>query len=1138
MAAARTLLEGLLSRPDLPVVFECIKTYLEKEAHRRQAFREWLDEDKKAEFINGEVFLHSSVKNSHLAVSEKLSCLLLPFVRMHKLGRIMIEKALVALSRNDYEPDIAFFGNDKARYFHDDQIIFPAPDFIVEILSKSTAKNDRGIKKTDYAAHGVREYWIIDPGRQTLEQFLRIENDTEFMPPNKLLPGQVVKSVVLEGFEIPVETLFDEAVCTKTLARLTTKVNKWSVFSLKNIISVLFIVMLQVTAFCQDIQLIALQCEHRTNPSGIEAAQPRLSWNISTAERGWTQSAWQIQVARKSDFSVRSLVWDSQKVASDDNILQAYRGGPLLSGQRYYWRVRVWDGSDRVSAWSAPAFWEMGLLQRSDWKARWTEPEGDSVRRFEPASLLRKEFSLKKKIARARAYVTARGMYELWINGQRVGDELLTPGWTMYFKRLQYQTYDVTAHLRSGQNAVGAMLGEGWFRSRMGWRPVSIYGKKLALLCQINVEYTDGSTEILLSDETWKATNTGPVRKNEIYFGEMYDARMEIPGWNMPGFDDRHWRSCSTADHSFDVLTASESVPVRAVNTLPVQRIWHTPQGTLVADFGQNLVGWVRLKVRGPVGTVVKIRHAEVLDKAGNFYTDNLRAAEQLAVYTLKGAGEEIFEPHFTFMGFRYAAIEGFPGELQPEHLEAVVVHSDMQPTGTFECSHPLLNQLQRNIQWGQKGNFVDIPTDCPQRDERLGWTGDAQVFAATAAYNMDVSAFFAKWLRDMAAEQRPDGTVPVVIPDVLNAPGSATAQVSAGWSDAMVMIPWEMYQIYGDRAYLERHYEAMKAWVESMNKKAGEEHILYKGSMYGDWLFYRPAPSNASEPDAYTNRDFISTAFFAHSTRLLAQSARLLGKEADAIHYERLFESIRAAFLNEYVTATGRTASDSQTSYVLCLMFDLLPEALRPKAVRYLTEDIKARKMHLSTGFLGTPYLNEVLTQNGQTEMAYELLLQETYPSWLFPVKMGATTIWERWDGIKADSTFQDKGMNSFNHYAYGAIGNWMYQTVAGLRPDAPGYKTLRIAPELTQKLSYAKATLQTPYGYASSHWERKDGSIILAVTIPANTRATVLLPQATASEVTESGRRWQGEAVQQAHKVAIQTGSGSYVFVWKETQ
>lgn len=893
-----------------------------------------------------------------------------------------------------------------------------------------------------------------------------------------------------------------------------------------------------LTLSSQSVQLTALQCEHRTNPIGIDARLPRLSWNITTPERNWKQSAWHIQVALRSDFNTRSIVWDSGKKNTSDNILQTFQGKPLVAGQRYYWRVRVWDRFDRVSDWSAPAFWEMGLLQRSDWKALWTEPEGDSVRRFEPASLMRKEFSLKKKIARARAYLTARGVYECHINGRRVGDEVLTPGWTTYFKRLQYQTFDVTDLLQPGKNAVGVMIGEGWFRSGMGWRPPSIYGKKLALLCQIAVEYADGSREIIVSDGSWKATNAGPVRKNEIYFGEIYDARMEMPGWNTVGFDDRNWNPARTADYPFDILTASESVPVRPVSTLSAQRIFRAPAGTLVVDFGQNLVGWVRLKVSGPSGTTIQIRHAEVLDKAGNFYTDNLRAAQQLASYTLKGGGEEIFQPHFTFMGFRYAAVEGFPGDLRPENIEAVVVHSDMLPTGTFECSHPLLNQLQHNIQWGQKGNFLDIPTDCPQRDERLGWTGDAQVFAPTAAFNMDVSAFFAKWLRDMAAEQRPDGSVPVVVPDVLNAPGSATAFVSAGWSDAIIMIPWEMYRHYGDRAYIERHYESMKAWTEWMRKKAGERLILSGGSRYGDWLFYRPAPSNASEPDAYTNRDFISTAFFAHSTRLLAQSARLLGKLEEAEQYEALFEHIREAFLHEYVTPSGRTASDSQTSYVLCLAFDLLPETLRPRALQYLVDDIQSRKIHLSTGFLGTPYLCEVLSQNGQTGLAYELLFQETYPSWLFPVKMGATTIWERWDGIKADSTFQDKGMNSFNHYAYGAIGNWMYQTVAGLRADAPGYRTLRIAPEPTKKLSYAKATLQSPCGLVSSHWERQAETLILRLTIPANTSATVVLPSARIEEVTESGQPWRENAVQTGNKVSFTLGSGNYVFTWKETE
>lgn len=884
--------------------------------------------------------------------------------------------------------------------------------------------------------------------------------------------------------------------------------------------------------------VVNLQCEHRTNPLGIDAAIPRLSWNAETTARNWKQTAYQIQVATAMDFNARSTIWDTGKTTSEESLLRPYSGPAVVSAKRYYWRVKVWDHAGRESAWSAPAFWETGLLRREDWKAAWVEPEGDSVKRFEPASLLRKEFAVKKKIKTARAYITARGMYELWINGKRAGDEYLTPGWTMYFKRLQYQVYDVTDLITSGQNAVGVMVGEGWFRSNMGWRPVSIYGRKLALLCQIRVDYSDGSSEWIATDNSWKATNQGPVRKNEIYFGETYDARMEIPNWHKPGFDDRQWHAVRTADYPYNILTASEGVPVRTKETLKAVRIFRTPAGTLVADFGQNLVGWVRLKVNGPRGTVITVRHAEVLDKSGNFYTENLRAAEQLSTYTLKGGEREVFQPHFTFMGFRYAAIEGFPGDLKPENIEAVVLHSDMTPTGNFECSNPLLNQLQHNIQWGQKGNFVDIPTDCPQRDERLGWTGDAQVFAATAAYNMDVSAFFAKWLRDMAAEQRADGTIPVVIPDVLNTPGSATAFVSAGWSDAIVMIPWDMYQAYNDRAYLVRHYDNMKAWVAFMQKKAGDSHILKGGSIYGDWLFYRPSSADASEPDAYTNRDFISTAFFAHSTKILEQTARLLGKNDDAAMYAALFQNIKKAFLNEYVTATGRTTSDSQTSYVLCLMFDLLPDNLRPKAMQYLTDDIKARQNHLSTGFLGTPYLCKVLSDNGATDLAYELLFQEKYPSWLFPVKMGATTIWERWDGQKADSTFQDKGMNSFNHYAYGAIGNWMYQTVAGIQAAAPGYQKIRIAPELTDKLSFATASLQSPYGLVSTRWEQQDNKVTLKVTIPANTTAVIALPNAQANQVQENGAALTWRVTQAGNKVQMEVGSGNYMFQWEKNK
>jgi alpha-L-rhamnosidase len=526
--------------------------------------------------------------------------------------------------------------------------------------------------------------------------------------------------------------------------------------------------------------------------------------------------------------------------------------------------------------------------------------------------------------------------------------------------------------------------------------------------------------------------------------------------------------------------------------------------------------------VNGKKGDKVTISHAEVLDKAGNFYTDNLRSAKQQNTYILKGEGEETYEPHFTFQGFRYIKVDGFPGELKPENVSAVALYSDMPVTGTFTSSHPLLNQLQHNIQWGQKGNFLDVPTDCPQRDERLGWTGDAQVFARTAAFNMNVHPFFSKWLKDVAADQAPNGSVPFVVPTVMD----QGAGGSAGWADAATIIPWTMYLAYGDKKVLEEQYPSMKAWVGYMEKNSTAD-LWNKGFHFGDWLFYRPADDNDGRA-AVTDKYLIAQAFFAHSTQLMINTAKVLGKPDDVALYTKLLDRIKAAFLKEYVTPNGRLVSSTQTAYVLALQFDMLPEALRKPAAEKLVQNIRSYGTHLTTGFLGTPYLCHVLSRYGYTDVAYDLLLQETYPSWLYPVKMGATTIWERWDGQKPDSTFQTPGMNSFNHYAYGAIGDWMYRVMAGIDTEeaAPGYKKIVIRPQLTEKLSSAAAELQTYYGKVGSQWQRDNGKLQFNVVIPPNTTATVYIPAKSAEDIREGGR-----ALQASKDIKVKGNEGGYV-------
>jgi alpha-L-rhamnosidase len=890
-------------------------------------------------------------------------------------------------------------------------------------------------------------------------------------------------------------------------------------------------------AASQDISLKELTVDHKINPMGIGNKLPAFSWKIIEKGNNVMQTAYSIKVASDEKFSTAKTVWQSGKVETDESILQAYKGSELKSGQRYFWQVKIWDNKGKESKWSAPAFFEMGLLAPSEWKAKWIELAGDTLR-YSPSPQFRKEFELTKTVANARIYVTSHGYYEVQLNGKKVGDQVLTPGWTSYGKRLQYQVYDVTDMLLKGNNAIGALLGDGWYRGTLAWgNNWAVYGKKLGLLLQLKIIYTDGSESMITTDETWKASNDGAIRMNDIYNGETFDATRDLTGWSKPGFNDKNWQNANIGIYNNNNLIASEGSPVRKIQEIKPVKIFRTPKGDLIVDMGQNMVGWLRLKVSGKKGTVVTLRHAEVLDKFGEFYTTNLRAAKCQLTYTLAGTGEEIYEPRFTFMGFRFVEVTGFPGELTTDNLTGVVVHSDMAVTGSFECSNKLINQLQHNIQWGQKGNFVDVPTDCPQRDERLGWTGDAQAFCRTAAFNLNVSSFFMKWMKDIAADQKPGGEVPDVIPDILNKQGAASAQPSAGWGDVAVIAPWTMYTIYGDKKFLENQYASMKAWVEYIRKKAGESYIWKGGSKYGDWLFYHPPVNNHTEPDGYTEHDFIATSFYAYSTGILAEAAKVLGKTDDARIYSDLFSRIKEVFINEYVTKSGRVGTNSQTSYVLALKFNLLPENLRSKAAEFLANDIRGRNNHLSTGFLGTPYLCHVLSDNGYSETAYDLLLQESYPSWLYPVKMGATTIWERWDGEKTDSTFQDPGMNSFNHYAYGAIGDWMYRVSAGIETMGAGYKHIIIKPHPTHKLEYSKASFESSYGTIFSGWERKDGMVIVKVSIPANTTATIVLPSPMQEKVTESGKPlsqnvYLKDIKEADQNIMMQAGSGEYSF------
>jgi alpha-L-rhamnosidase len=904
---------------------------------------------------------------------------------------------------------------------------------------------------------------------------------------------------------------------------------------LSKMMFIFFVVLSFKVSADNALSLTNLRTEYKTNPLGIDVLKPRLSWEIQSDKRNTMQTAYEIRFASNPDLlkSSESLLWQS-KVNTDQSIHVVYEDPALQSGQRVYWQVKVWDNHGRNSGWSDPAFWEMGLLIAGDWKAAWIEADiEEDTKKSQPAQYFRKEFDLSKQIKSARLYITSHGLYEGFLNEKRVGDQVFTPGWTSYNKQLQYQVYDVSDLLVQGKNALGITVGDGWYRGYLGWKDNrNVYGEKLAVLAQLDVTFEDGSREKVVTDDSWKVTNNGPIRMSDIYMGETYDARKELSGWAKSGFNDSNWNTVNEMNFSKKHLVAPYGSPVRKIEEIKPIGVTASKDNKYILDMGQNMVGWLRIKITGQKGTEIIIRHAEALDRQGGFYTENLRSAKQTVVYICRGEGEEIFEPHFTFQGFRFVEITGYQGTPDLESITGIVIHSDMAPTGNFSCSNELINQLQHNILWGLKGNFLDVPTDCPQRDERMGWTGDAQVFAPTACFNMDAATFYTKWMQDLALDQHDNGMVADVIPNVLGSDNGG----HTGWADAAIVVPWTVYLNYGDKRILQDQYKSMTTWINFMKEKAGEDHLWDGDWHYGDWLSFDD--SSPAYMGAYTETDLIATAYFAYSTTLMSKIARILDKDEDAKEYDSLSRKIKEAFNQEFLTPNGRLVSHTQTAYTLALAMDLIPENLREKVTKNFHKNVDTFK-HITTGFLGTPLISQTLTDNGYLDMAYLLLNRKEYPSWLYPVTMGATTIWERWDGIKPDSTFQDAGMNSLNHYAYGAIGKWLYGTVAGIDIDEenPGYKNILIRPQPGGGLTHARAEIKTMYGLAASAWKFDGDQDSFEVTIPPNTTATVYLPFEDMKNVRSDGKLISESqemviSYDTAKKPFLKLGSGSYKF------
>ena len=884
-----------------------------------------------------------------------------------------------------------------------------------------------------------------------------------------------------------------------------------------------------------------LLMDYLPHPMGVER-MPRLTWVLGSDRKNVRQSAYRVQLALDPDFG--ELCLDTGRVESDESAHVAVDAGALAPYRNYHVRVRVWAG-DEASPWRAGSF--LTGMAGGGWQARFVTAEVGGDWRNSHGSYLRKSWTVNRPVRSATVCATALGMYRLFLNGRPVGDEKLLPGWTSYNEHLCYQTWEVTEFIRPGENVIGAHVGAGWYKGMMGFiHERCAYGSRTALLVQLTLRYDDGGEETVVTDESWLGC-ASPVTFSEIYDGERVDARLDQPGWNAPGFApslgaplpqdgedvyrrpeaplsreekednrefarqwrpaDTQWRPVEAVEFPLEALTPQPGCRPRIHETFPVKAVLTTPEGDTVLDFGQNLAGFVRFRVNGKRGELVHLRCFETLDARGNAYFDNLRGALAEIRYVCAGDGEAVYDEQFSFQGFRYALVAAWPGEVRAEDFTACAVYSDMLETGRFACSNPLLNQLQHNIGWSLRDNFVDIPTDCPQRDERMGWTGDAQIFCRTAAFLRGCYPFFSKWLKDLAADQTPEGGVPHMVPDLfryfltndwLVGQGSHSA---SGWADAAVIVPWTLYLVYGDRRVLEEQFDSMRAWVEFM--RAHSEDFLWSYRLqFGDWV------ALDAEPGSYfgaTPLPLTNTAYYAYVTGLFARICRALGREAEAEEYAALRDGIADKFRRMFLDERGVMTVQTQTAHILALVFGLIPPEGVSGTVEGLCRLLERENGHLVTGFMGTPYFCFALSENGRTKEAYDLLLKEDFPSWLYQVKAGATTIWEHWDGLKPDGSMWSPDMNSFNHYAYGAVGDWLYRVVAGIDTDEarPGYRRAIIAPRTGGGLTWAEGSFDSVYGTVSVRWQRDGDAVDLEVAVPVNASAGIRLePGATAPE------------------------------------
>lgn len=831
------------------------------------------------------------------------------------------------------------------------------------------------------------------------------------------------------------------------------------------------------------LKLYDLTIEYKHEPLGLDEVQPRFSWKLESDKQDTVQAAYRLALNCGG-----KTVWDSDRVESEQSILNEYLGPNLTPRTGYTWTVTVWDNHGETA--EAASRFETGLLSGSafEGKAQWITHTLDKTSPVSP--VLYKDFVVTGTVKKARLYATALGMYEAQVNGEPVDDTYFHPGWTNYRKRLQYQTYAVTLH--SGKNRVALTLANGWYKGTLGFMPEpNHYGDTTAALAALCITYADGREEWIGTDESWLCT-TGAVQFSEIYDGETQDftAAPAAP------------QSAKLFDYGFDTIIGQENEPVRCLQKLPAVKDFTTPKGEKVYDFDQNLTGWVEVEIYGEPGQQLTLRHAESLDENGNFYTENLSWAKATDTYILSG-GKQILHPHFTWHGFRYLSVEGLQYG-QNVQFTACHLSTDLQQTGIFTCSDKRVNRLQQNIQWSQRDNFLDIPTDCPQRSERLGWTGDVTAFCPTAAFNENIMPFMTKWLRDLASELGPDVSMPQVVPNILGNQQDGTAF----WGDVVTVLPWTLYRAYGDKRILQHSYDSMKHWVEFVESQCGENGLWQTGFQYGDWLGLDAESNGLSEErKGATDVYFAANICFAWSLQILADTAAVLHYTEDERRWRQRRAALVEAFRAEYVTPTGRLVSETQTALILALHFDMVPDEYRQRLLATLEKNIGAHKTHLLTGFIGTPFACLTLSENGKHDLAGKLLLQEDNPGWLYEVKMGATTIWERWNSIQPDGSFNHDNMNSLNHYAYGSIGNWLYTKLCGLESVEPGYKKFALHPQFINGIPHAELEYESVYGKIAIAWRCEDRKITVDVTVPANTTAALTLPESDETLTLGSG-------------------------------